>query len=407
MGRAYKCIIIGDNALTIECAKILIASNFSITLFSTLNSEVTAWAHQNSITLLNDLHKLEYSQIDCDFIFSIANTRILSQTLLALAKYLAINYHNAPLPKYAGAYANAWAILNNENLHGVTWHVMTEKIDGGDILEQSFFPIEETDTAFTLNIKCFEHALKSFQILVSNLNRNTFTPIPQNPQNRSYYTLAKKPKNNGIIDFNDDAISIHRMIRALNFGHLPNEFCHCKIVLKNQFYFPKEAVVLNIQSVASPGTVIAYDNFSLQITTKTHDIRITRLCNQYDCIQNIFLLFKKLGIKINNSLLTCSNHKTLENLKYKTNDLDQAKQGFYTDKKIHKLIQNQAKKIPNKIAIIDEYAQITYQELEVKSNQLAQLLVQSGIHGDTMIGIYLDRNSNIIVSVLAVLKCHS
>ena len=57
---------------------------------------------------------------DSDVIFSIANGRILDAATLARPRVAAINYHNGPLPAYAGRWATAWAILNGEAHKGVS-----------------------------------------------------------------------------------------------------------------------------------------------------------------------------------------------------------------------------------------------------------------------------------------------
>lgn len=74
-------------------------------------------------------------------IFSIVNRHLIPNELIALPQHLAINYHEAPLPNYAGVHATSWAIMNREVKHGITWHVMTERVDAGDILKQHFVEI--------------------------------------------------------------------------------------------------------------------------------------------------------------------------------------------------------------------------------------------------------------------------
>jgi methionyl-tRNA formyltransferase len=68
-----------------------------------------------------------------------ANGKILTQDILNLLRYFAINYHNSPLPKYAGLYATSSAILNDEKQYAITWHIMSEVINAGKILKQPFF----------------------------------------------------------------------------------------------------------------------------------------------------------------------------------------------------------------------------------------------------------------------------
>ena len=58
---------------------------------------------------------------------------MIPDPVLALAARGAINFHDGPLPRYAGLNAPVWAILNREPAHGVTWHLIEGGIDEGDI----------------------------------------------------------------------------------------------------------------------------------------------------------------------------------------------------------------------------------------------------------------------------------
>lgn len=79
--------------------------------------------------------------VQYDYLFSIFNNRILDNAVLSSPRKGAINCHDAPLPKYGGVNAVAWALMNQENSHGVTWHIMQEQIDEGEILQQAIFNV--------------------------------------------------------------------------------------------------------------------------------------------------------------------------------------------------------------------------------------------------------------------------
>ncbi|WP_426741257.1 formyltransferase family protein, partial [Pseudomonas aeruginosa] len=100
------------------------------------SNTIKKWCTANSIAYLENIKEFEKNHMDeeFDFLFSIVNSEIIPQKILRLPRYYAINYHNSPLPKYAGLYATSWAILNGETQHGISWHIMNEVIDAGDIL---------------------------------------------------------------------------------------------------------------------------------------------------------------------------------------------------------------------------------------------------------------------------------
>ena len=81
-----------------------------------------------------------------DFLFSIDNGWILPPEVLATPQRLAVNFHDAPLPAYAGLHATSWALIGGELSHGITWHEIERGIDSGRILEQRVVPITDDDT---------------------------------------------------------------------------------------------------------------------------------------------------------------------------------------------------------------------------------------------------------------------
>lgn len=71
---------------------------------------------------------------------------------------------------------------------------------------------------------------------------------------------------------------------------------------------------------------------------------------------------------------------------------------------IHILFEKQAEKTPDHIAVLDGNNQLTYRELNEKSNQLAHYLQKIAITLNTPIGIMMERSTHLIISVLAILK---
>lgn len=74
------------------------------------------------------------------------------------------------------------------------------------------------------------------------------------------------------------------------------------------------------------------------------------------------------------------------------------------DKSIIELFEEQAEKNPNKIAIVFEGKQLTYQELNEKANQLAHYLQNFGVEQNTIISLFLDKSLEMIIAFLAILK---
>jgi amino acid adenylation domain-containing protein len=90
------------------------------------------------------------------------------------------------------------------------------------------------------------------------------------------------------------------------------------------------------------------------------------------------------------------------------------KADYPKDKCIHQLFEEQAEKTPEQIAIrevfrkTDEadyfYKEITYKELNKRSNQLAHYLKKKGLKSEGMVGIFTDVCIERVIALLAVLK---
>ncbi len=232
----FRCFIIGDDNLTLQCAEIILAKNHQILGLISKSSSIKAWCARHSIPYMNDIKELETTNQPFDYLFSIVNGQILSKNILKRPRYYAINYHNSPLPKYAGLNATSWAILNGEHSHAISWHIMEDKVDAGSILKQPSFLIEDEDTALSLNLKCYEHAVSSFYELVNELATNTVSPTQQDLTQRSYYGLKDQPHNLGFICWEQSAEEIDRLCRALTMGPYINELATPKIMIKRNCF---------------------------------------------------------------------------------------------------------------------------------------------------------------------------
>ena len=71
---------------------------------------------------------------------------------------------------------------------------------------------------------------------------------------------------------------------------------------------------------------------------------------------------------------------------------------------IHQLFVQQAKKTPHEIAVEFCGQKLTYQELDICSNQLAHYLQNLGVQSDVLVGVCIERSLNLIVALLGILK---
>jgi len=185
----FSCVIIGSGTLPILCAEILLSSGHEICSIISSDAEVKRWTKERKIPHVEASANLAelLSRQPFDYLFSIVNEHILREDVLKLPRKVAINYHDSLLPRYAGTHATSWALMNGETVHGVTWHLMTNVVDAGDVLKQECVEIAEDDTALTLNMKCYEAAITSFAQLVAELEAGSVVARKQNLDDRAFF----------------------------------------------------------------------------------------------------------------------------------------------------------------------------------------------------------------------------
>ncbi len=83
---------------------------------------------------------------------------------------------------------------------------------------------------------------------------------------------------------------------------------------------------------------------------------------------------------------------------------NQTQATFPKDKCLHQLIEEQAERAPEAVAVIFEDQQMTYRQLNERANQLARHLQGLGVGPDTLAGICVERSPDMVVGLLGILK---
>lgn len=76
--------------------------------------------------------------------------RLISDDFVARWRGRIINIHPSLLPKYKGLDTHARALAMGDSVAGCSVHIVTEELDGGEVLGQAEVRIEARDTADTL-----------------------------------------------------------------------------------------------------------------------------------------------------------------------------------------------------------------------------------------------------------------
>lgn len=71
---------------------------------------------------------------------------------------------------------------------------------------------------------------------------------------------------------------------------------------------------------------------------------------------------------------------------------------------LHSLVESQALRTPDSVAVVGEGTSLTYKELDQRANQLAHYLQNRGIGPEQRVAVCLNRSPELVIALLAVLK---
>ena len=274
------CYVIGADSLLIECAERLLEAGFAIRGVITAAAPLKDWAEGKDLPIIDeagDYAAVLKSADPFDYLFSITHLRLIPSEVLSLARKAAINFHDGPLPRYAGLNTPAWALMNQEPEYGITWHIMTAGVDAGDILAQRQYEIAPGETSLSLNTKNFAAALESFEALIPQLKTGTETRTPQTGEGREVYLRSHRPSAAGVIDFTQPAEAVEALVRGLNFGRYPNNLATPKIRKGAHRACVQTAEAVAHEGSEAPGTILAVDGRGLTVKCGTDAVSITEL----------------------------------------------------------------------------------------------------------------------------------
>jgi natural product biosynthesis luciferase-like monooxygenase protein len=241
------------------------------------------WAESNGIRRAPvDGDMLSFAAAEpFDVLFSIVNGSIIPSAVLELPRKCAVNYHDGPLPRYAGFHTPVWALLNGERTYGITWHLITAKVDDGSIVKQRWFDVAPEDTAFALNTKCYQAAVESFEELLAEIAEDRLEKRAQDRDQRRFYSRYKRPEHICVIDWNAPAEQIEALARALDFGQYPNPVGVARFLTTSGYLRAGRIEVASDLSAARPGTVVAVSADSFRVATGTREVTISAISDLY------------------------------------------------------------------------------------------------------------------------------
>ena len=173
--------------------------------------KLTAQEHNLPLLQKEKIKEEDIKNLKPDLIISAASSMILPKNILEIPRYGSLNVHPSLLPKYRGASPIQAAILNGDKETGISIVLMAEKIDQGDIISSTTYPLSNKENSENLTEKLAE---LSISLLIKTISQWIEGKIKLKAQKgKPSYTKTLKKKD-GKINWQKSAEDIERQIRA-------------------------------------------------------------------------------------------------------------------------------------------------------------------------------------------------
>ena len=211
----------------------------------------------------------ELKKYPADIFVVAAFGQLLTEEILNMPKFGCINIHASLLPAYRGAAPIQRVIINGEEKTGVTIQQMAKGLDTGDMLLKKEISIDPKETGGSLHDKL---SVAGAELIVEALSKIEKGEVVPEKQDDALSCYAKKlDKAMGLIDFDQNAVSIERLIRGLN--PWPSAYT----LYKGKTLKIWEADVVPLEKKEEPGTVVFVAKDFFDIATKEGALRVKSL----------------------------------------------------------------------------------------------------------------------------------
>ncbi|PZD73009.1 Methionyl-tRNA formyltransferase [Acaryochloris thomasi RCC1774] len=147
-----------------------------------------------------------------DAFIVVAYGQILSPEILAIPRLGCINSHGSLLPAYRGAAPIQWALHDGQKATGLTTMLMDVGMDTGDMLLKSTTNIDPFENAHELAERLSQLSGNLLVETLTQLEKHTIVPIPQDEAQATYARLIKK--DDFRLDWANPALLLHNQVRG-------------------------------------------------------------------------------------------------------------------------------------------------------------------------------------------------
>ena len=280
-----KLIILGKGPATakaLNLAKKILNNNWEINYFflekenKDFNNVDLAKHLEIKIKKIDSYKHLSKLVLDInpDYLLLTQCTLIIKKDLLKLLNKRILNLHHGNLPKYRGMGPITNALLNGENLFGVSIHFVEEKIDSGEIIEQIIFDIEGLNNEEVYS-KCINNDEKALRNILQKINiSRELISCKQDEDKAQYFSKESLCYSNPVIDFNKSSEEVLRFCRAYYF---PSKNLFPLININSKNYFSKNFPRIDSEKICSKDYCFNNSENTLSVKCKDNWIKFTEI----------------------------------------------------------------------------------------------------------------------------------
>ena len=220
------------------------------------------------------------STLKPDLLVSFAYGRFFGPKFLSLFPFGGINIHPSLLPKYRGPTPVQAAILNGDDVTGITIQRLAQEMDSGDILATEILQLTGRETAASLSGIICEKAALMLPAVLNDIAAGKAHGIPQDHSKASFCSLIEK--DDGLLDWKMIVKEIEAKIRAFDPWPL------CRTIHSGRELFILKADIYDSDKMSGePGLVLGIDkNNGILIQTGKGILAVTEL--QYQTKKALF-----------------------------------------------------------------------------------------------------------------------
>ncbi|MCL2365669.1 MAG: methionyl-tRNA formyltransferase [Oscillospiraceae bacterium] len=209
------------------------------------------------VSLRDDAVIETLQSLDFDLIVVVAYGKILPTKILDMSPLGAINIHASILPKYRGAAPIQWAILNGDQVTGVTSMYMAEALDAGDIILTHDTAIGANETSGELFERLKEMGANLLNETIDLLSKGEAPRIPQDSNDATYAPMLSKDMS--AIDWNTTGLHIKCKVRGLNPWPVATT------LFKDKVYKIFAVDTIQKDTLAPPGALVSTGKHGIEI----------------------------------------------------------------------------------------------------------------------------------------------